>query len=83
MRAACKIVALITMGAGLLLLLTSLGGRGQAGELAGFIGAVLFGSGLISLTILACTEPRWPTDEERRRRANAYGSPDDRSEDIS
>jgi hypothetical protein len=63
------------MAAGFLLALTGARDRGQVAE-AAFIGAILFGAGLISLTILACTEPRWPGDEERRRRR------DDRFDDI-
>jgi hypothetical protein len=83
MRVACKVLAIISMGFGTLLGLAGLSGGGR-GELAAFVGAVLFGSGLISLTILACSEPRWPTDEERRRRAaNPYTSAEDRFEDIS
>lgn len=83
MRVVCKVFAIISMGVGILLVLAGLAGGGR-GEAASFIGAVLFGAGLISLTILACSEPRWPADEERRRRAaNPYASHDDRIEDIS
>jgi len=75
MRAACRVLAFIAISVGIVLLVQGLA-RGPRGEEA-FIGALLFGAGLVSITILTASEPRWPDDDRSRRMGNKRYSDDD------
>ena len=74
-RAVCRVLALIAISVGILILVQGMA-RGPRGEEA-FIGAMLFSAGLLSLTILTASEPRWPEDERRRRLGDKRYSDDD------
>jgi hypothetical protein len=75
MRAVCRVLAFIAIAVGILMLVQGMA-RGPRGEEA-FIGALLFGAGLVSITILTASEPRWPEDDRRRRLGNKRYSDDD------
>jgi hypothetical protein len=66
-------LAISALVIGLLLLARGLWGNGGHGEIFALVGSVLFGSSLISLTILACATPRWPVDD-RLRKEESYRS---------
>ena len=69
MRTTCRVLAGIAIVVGILLIAHTVLGRarGPESEMAAFVGSMLFGSGLLSLTILVCAEPRWPDDRPSRR----------------
>jgi hypothetical protein len=86
MRTLCKFLAIMSIMFGiysLALAFISGDAGGQIFELRAFVGSLLFGSGLISLTILVCTEPRWPADDRLRRERYSFTADDEAPHDYS
>jgi hypothetical protein len=77
MRAVCRVLASIAILVGTLFFMQGIMRGNRDAEAAGFIGAILFGAGLLSLTILTASEPRWPEDDRARRLGNKRYSDDD------
>ncbi len=82
MRVVCRILASIAILIGILMFLAMLTARGNRdNEMAAFVGSILFGAGLLSLTILTASEPHWPNDRHRRSLGNKPYTIDDEDND--